>query len=1049
MGDVLRLRLLGPVQVEREGMPVRGFESRKALALLCYLAMHDQPLTREHLADMFWGDKPEVRGRANLSRVLHNLSTLLPDCLGADRHTVECRHPATLWLDLDAFNDLAARGDAESLTSAVELVRGDFMQGFYLDDCPDFETWLVAQQEAWRQQVAQSLTALITHHTACGEYAQGLDFASRLLGLDPWREEAHRQKMLLLALSGQRSAALVQYETCRRVLAEELGVEPAEETKALYLRIRDGELDIATPELVMLAPPTTAQPPFLSTALPHSPPVVPFVARERELSLLDAFLDQTLTGRGQVVLITGGAGRGKTALIQAFAGQAMQAHSDLLVAIGNANAYTGLGDPYLPFREILGMLTGDVEARWGAGSISREQALRLWRAMPRSTQVLVDCGPELVDTFIPGTALVERAKTCAPGGAGWLKRLTQLTRRRSAEPGPTETLQSALFEQYTRVLQTLARQGPLLLAIDDLQWADAGSISLLFHLSRGLPGHRILILGAYRPEEVALAGDGASTGSAGPALSGPPVLARQAQASQAGAPRAQLGQTGRHPLEAVVNELKRSFGDIEVDLAQAQDREFVDAFLDTEANRLGPQFRETLYRQTRGHALFTIELLRGMQERRELVQDGGGRWIEGLTLDWERLPVRVEAVIAERFRRLPPQWQATLEIASVEGEVFTAEVAARVQAADQGEIIRFLSGELSKQHRLVVADSLHRLGGRRLSRYRFRHHLFQKYLYQSLDEVERSLLHEAVGNALESLYGEVVAEVPVRLARHFQAAGLLTKAADYLFLAGKRAARMSASQEAIAHFSRALDLTPADDLTRCYALTLAREKVYDLRGERQAQKKDLAALERLAEVLDEVQKRVEVTLRQARHAEATADYPAAVDAAQRVIRLSHQTGDTQGEATGYLMWGRALSRQGAYEAARCQLEGALARTSGARHLEAECLRGLGIVSQRQDDYAGARVYAERALGISREIGDRRGEAQALNILGITTRRQDDYAGAKTYWEQALGVFQEIGDRFGKDTALNNLGLICQIQDDYAGATAYYRQSQRICREIGD
>jgi predicted ATPase/DNA-binding SARP family transcriptional activator len=224
--------------VKREGAPLRGFESRKALALLCYLAVQGHPVSRSHLADLLWGDKPEARGRGNLSRVLHNLLTLLPGCLRADRHNVQFRRSPTCWLDVDAFDELAAQGDADSLTAAVDLYRGDFMAGFYLDGCSEFETWLVTERERWHRRVAQVLETLIEHHICRGEYKRGLAFASRLLELDPWREEGHRQMMLLLARCGQRCAALAQYEICRRALAEELGVEPTQETTALYERIR-------------------------------------------------------------------------------------------------------------------------------------------------------------------------------------------------------------------------------------------------------------------------------------------------------------------------------------------------------------------------------------------------------------------------------------------------------------------------------------------------------------------------------------------------------------------------------------------------------------------------------------------------------------------------------------------------------------------------------------------------------------------------------------------------------------------------------------------
>ncbi|MFB0537260.1 MAG: hypothetical protein ACETWR_20040 [Anaerolineae bacterium] len=298
-------------------------------------------------------------------------------------------------------------------------------------------------------------------------------------------------------------------------------------------------------------------------------------------------------------------------------------------------------------------------------------------------------------------------------------------------------------------------------------------------------------MGAYRPAEVAL-----------------------------GRPSTSSGQRERHPLEPVVNEFKRHFGDIAVDLGQAEDRQFVDAFLDTESNRLDITFRQTLYRQTGGHPLFTVELLRGMQERGDLVQDGEGRWVEGPALDWETLPVRVEAVIAERIGRLPERLQDTLTLASIEGETFTAEVIARVRAADEGEVVGRLSGELDRRHRLVSAQGVLRTdpalsgtkGGQRLSVYRFRHILFQRYLYNSLDQVERAHLHQAVGTALEALYGEEVGEIAAvapQLARHFQEAGIGEKAVAYLHQAGDRALRMSAHQEAIAHFTQGLELLEA------------------------------------------------------------------------------------------------------------------------------------------------------------------------------------------------------------------------------------------------
>jgi tetratricopeptide (TPR) repeat protein len=360
--------------------------------------------------------------------------------------------------------------------------------------------------------------------------------------------------------------------------------------------------------------------------------------------------------------------------------------------------------------------------------------------------------------------------------------------RRAAGPANPNLQQSALFEQYTQVLRALASQRPLLLALDDLQWADGGSVNLLFHLGRCIAGSRILIVGAYRPGEVAL---------------GRPAAAQLATTD---------GERERHPLEPVVNEFKRYFGDIEVDLQQAEGRQFVDAFLDSEPNRLGDSFRQSVYQQTSGHPLFTVELLWGMQERGELAQDAEGRWVEGSALGWETLPARVEAVVAERIGRLPDRLRDLLTAASIEGETFTAEVLAQVAAAGERETVRSLSETLDRRHRLVSARGVQRIGRRHLSRYRFRHILYQRYLYSSLDPVERVHLHQAVGLALETLYGEGAEEVSaiepgaVQLARHFEEAGITEKAVDYLGQAAERAQRLYANEEAIEYYERALTL---------------------------------------------------------------------------------------------------------------------------------------------------------------------------------------------------------------------------------------------------
>jgi predicted ATPase len=142
----------------------------------------------------------------------------------------------------------------------------------------------------------------------------------------------------------------------------------------------------------------------------------------------------------------------------------------------------------------------------------------------------------------------------------------------------------------------------------------------------------------------------------------------------------------------------------------------------------------------------------------------------------------------------------------VEGESFTAEVIARVRAVDERGLVRRLSNELDRQHHLVESQGIRRLGTQPLSSYHFRHNLFQRYLYHSLDAAQKAYLHQDVGSVLEALYGDQAAEIAVQLGRHFDEAGLAEKAIHYLRLAAERAMQVSANVEAIGHLTRALAL---------------------------------------------------------------------------------------------------------------------------------------------------------------------------------------------------------------------------------------------------
>ena len=442
-----------------------------------------------------------------------------------------------------------------------------------------------------------------------------------------------------------------------------------------------------------------------------------FVGRTSERARLTEKLSRARAGSGQLAFLTGEPGSGKTMLLREFARGASEEHEDLVAAVGHCNAQTGTGDPYLPFREVVHALTGDVQARREAGAMGRAQALRLWHLLPESLPALLEAGPDLVETLVGARGLAARAAQypCRPEDR---RRLEEVIARKAAEKPGAGVHQNAILDQATIFFQSLARERTVLLVFEDIHWADAGTIAMLCHLCQHLEGHAIMLVASYRPGDLT-------------------------------APEGQA----RHPLESARLELKRKYGDFDIRVDEASGPEFVDALIEATPTRLDADFRDALHRQTQGHPLFTVELLRDLRERKVIIQDSDGCDVLSQPVDWQALPIKAEAVIAERIGRLPQQLQRVLKVASVEGGDLTAEVVARIENIDEREIIRLLSEEADKRHQLVRALDVRRAGAQRLSVYRFRHILFQKYLYQSLDRVERSYLHESVGTTLEALLG--------------------------------------------------------------------------------------------------------------------------------------------------------------------------------------------------------------------------------------------------------------------------------------------------------
>ena len=313
---VLHLKLFGSPQIALGDEPyvVRPRNSIKARAILYYLAVLGEPVTRERLAGLFWSDWPEQKARAYLRGELHLLGDLKGEYL-IDADGRVGLNPDRCQSDVQRF-DAVARAPAPSLErlhSASRDYAGPLLDGIdsmLEESSPLFIEWLRAERDRCDLQSRQILYRLAT---ACADDNRmlnaGIDACVLLLAAEPEREEVHRLKMRLLALDGQRASALKQYDECASALMDELGVPPSAETNAMYDRILAGDFDRVA------APPEMTRPaPFQAIAAPAH-----LVGRGAEVARVAASL--TEDGRGAVVAIVGMGGVGKTALAAALAGQ--------------------------------------------------------------------------------------------------------------------------------------------------------------------------------------------------------------------------------------------------------------------------------------------------------------------------------------------------------------------------------------------------------------------------------------------------------------------------------------------------------------------------------------------------------------------------------------------------------------------------------------------------------------------------------------------------------------------------------------------------------
>jgi DNA-binding SARP family transcriptional activator len=458
--------LLGAPRIERDGALVE-MDTRKALALLAYLSVEGGNCQRDSLAALLWPDYDQSRARGALRRTLSTLNKALGEgILKISRETVGVAPEAHFWLDITGFHRLLAGCDAHAptpsqdcpaclnaLSQGVQLYQGDFLAGFSLRDSPQFDDWQFFEGETLRRELGAALEKLSVGYGLHGDYLAAIVYARRWSALDALLEEAHRQLMKLYTWAGQRNAALRQYRECVRILEEELGVSPLEETTHLYRLILENHL---------LPPVERLQPESQPTPSPqgrNQPFLVKMVGRSLEWDRLIDIYAQVKTG-GRFALVDGEPGIGKTRLAQEFIGYAQ-----------NSGAVTARAASY----------EGEAHLAYGLFL----DALRSALAQPHSFDRLQS---------VSAAWLSEAARLLPEVQVGFPE---------LPAPAPLDGpgAQARFFEGLRQTLiSLLAGSSQGVLFLDDLHWSDAASIDFLVYLSRRLNDTGMLVLATWRSE---------------------------------------------------------------------------------------------------------------------------------------------------------------------------------------------------------------------------------------------------------------------------------------------------------------------------------------------------------------------------------------------------------------------------------------------------------------------------------------------------------------------------------------------------------------------